>query len=70
MRRAEYEQLWNDEEFVIDQRKERLFVACCECGLVHEIKIKVKKDNKLGIIINRDDRKTKSFRRQNGRRQK
>lgn len=39
------------------------YLACCDCGLVHDIKISVLKNKKIKLIFDRDDRRTAQVRR-------
>jgi uncharacterized Zn finger protein len=39
------------------------YLACCDCGLVHDIKISILKDKKIKLVFNRDDRRTAQIRR-------
>jgi hypothetical protein len=54
-----YEQVYNDEWF--DLRKTP-HISCCDCGLVHEIKVRVRK-GKVEVQLNRDNRRTGQIRR-------
>jgi|WetSurSiteA1Bulk_404760.scaffolds.fasta_scaffold04664_5 uncharacterized Zn finger protein len=39
------------------------YLACCDCGLVHELKITILKNNKVKLVFERDERRTSQFRR-------
>ena len=49
----------DDEEFRIDLSNEKLVLACCECGLVHEINLS------LVMSARRDNKWTSNLRRSN-----
>lgn len=61
---SKYESVKNDESFVIIPKKEVLVLACCDCGLVHNIRFTVKKE-KLHITMDRNNRATGQYRRRN-----
>ena len=42
-----------------------MYLACCDCLLVHEIK-PTRRGGKLGLLVRRDDRKTAAARRSAG----
>jgi len=50
----------DDEEFKIDLNNEKLVLACCDCGLVHEINLSLvmsaKRDNKWTANLRRNKR--------------
>jgi hypothetical protein len=52
-----YEQAWEGEWFDIPK-----FLACCDCGLVHRIKVR-KYKNKFQIAYWRDNKRTGQRRR-------
>jgi len=52
----------SDEDFSINPKEEILKLACCDCGLVHQIEFEV---TKKGVVVKmrRDNRATGQFRR-------
>lgn len=54
----------DDEDFPINPKKEILKLACCDCGLVHQIEFKVTKKGVVVVKMRRDGRATGQFRRQ------
>lgn len=55
-----YEQVYNDQWWKL---KKKFYVQCCDCGLVHEVKVRVSKRNGPQIQFNRDNRRTGQVRR-------
>ena len=55
-----YQQLTDGEEFEINIG-DGLLHKCCDCGLVHRINIKLKKD-KIGLTFFREDGRTRAVR--------
>ncbi len=56
---SKYEQVYNGDWYDLPRRH---YIACCDCGLVHEVKIRVHK-GKPQIQLNRDNRRTAGVRR-------
>lgn len=56
---SEYEQLWDNEWF---DYKPPVKIACCDCGLVHEVMVR-RKNNKLQLRLVRNNRSTAVLRR-------
>jgi hypothetical protein len=55
-----YRKIANGEEVVI--KGKTIGLCCCDCGLVHDIEIKVKK-GKVVMIFTRNNHKTAGMRR-------
>ena len=53
---------WEDKGETIKE-KGVLFIACCDCGLVHELYFKKIKNGECLIKLDRDNRRTGQFRR-------
>lgn len=47
---------------VLEDTKKTVYFSCCDCGLVHKLKIKHK--NSLIVHIYRDDKKTERRRKE------
>ncbi len=59
-----YLQLEDGARFEIDMEKSELLrLACCDCGLVHEIAFAIEENGKLGIAMKRNARATAAKRR-------
>ena len=58
---------WDDpledgEEFVIEVG-DNVYVACCDCGLVHRILTARNETGEIGLVFYRDERRTAQLRR-------
>ena len=60
---GKYEKLNDYEGVLLDPDKEIFRFACCDCGLVHSMKIVRESDNKIGIVFKRENRSTAQLRR-------
>lgn len=60
---SKYEQVYLNEPFPQETGKNALELACCDCGLVHNISIKVINKNMVELTFNVDKRKTAACRR-------
>jgi hypothetical protein len=56
---SKYEQVFDDEWFAMPKT---LDLACCDCGLVHRVRLRVRK-GRLEVCFTRDNRKTAAMRR-------
>lgn len=63
--RRTYPQAYNGDPVVVDARRNELFLACCDCHLVHRIQFEVKR-GKVVMRSWRDNRKTAAIRRHRG----
>ena len=59
MAKSRYEQVWDGEWFWMPKT---LDLACCACGLVHNVKFRVRK-GRLEACFTTDNRKTAQLRR-------
>lgn len=57
-----YSRLESDEPVNFDWKDSHMFMACCDCGLVHKIKVEVDGNN-VTLMFNREDRRTGQIRR-------
>lgn len=62
MARSVYTQRMDDEPFEASLR-EATWLACCDCGLVHEFRFRLKGATKLTIRVRRNARATAGLRR-------
>jgi len=51
------------EDLYIFKLPHTFYLACCDCGLVHNVKISMMKNGKIKFVIDRDDRRTAQIRR-------
>jgi nitroimidazol reductase NimA-like FMN-containing flavoprotein (pyridoxamine 5'-phosphate oxidase superfamily) len=59
-----YLELEDGGRFEVDIKKSELLrLACCDCGLVHEIAFAIEKNGKLGIAMKRNSRATTARRK-------
>jgi hypothetical protein len=56
---SKYEQVYDDEWW---EAGKPTFVACCDCGLVHEVGIRRRK-GRYELMFKRDNRRTAAHRR-------
>jgi hypothetical protein len=54
-----YEQAWDGEWWTLPRL---IYLACCDCGLVHRVRLRVRK-GKLQVQFCRDGRRTAAHRR-------
>ena len=60
-----YKQLKNGDGFEIGESGGVINIACCDCGLVHNIIVATKKNGNINFTIMRDNRRTGQKRRHN-----
>jgi hypothetical protein len=58
-----YDQIYFNKPFTVVAGKKTLDVACCDCGLVHEVSVKVLSKNRVQLFYNVNKRKTAACRR-------
>lgn len=56
-----YEQIKDNGKFTIDTEKQILALICCDCGLVHNMDLKIK-DKSVIFKVTREDKLTKIHR--------
>lgn len=63
-----YDQIIDGEGFELDIKNEqKLKLACCDCGLVHDVAFAIEENGNLGIAMRRNNRATTAKRRANNR---
>ena len=66
---SRYPKLYDGEVFLIDTAEETLRLACCDCGLVHDVVVRVVVDEDpqpggvVGMALYRNNRSTGQLRR-------
>ena len=58
-----YRQLYDGDSIELNPQKNILNFACCDCGLVHNIKFTVNHRQKMRMTLKRDNRRTGRMRR-------
>ncbi len=65
---SKYQQLYDGDKIVLNPQKTPLCLACCDCGLVHDITFVVAHRQKLAMKLARNNRKTAAYRREKNKR--
>ena len=63
MPKTKYVKREDYEEFIVNYNEETLKLACCDCGLVHQLAFHVYRGQKLGLAARRLSRATGQLRR-------
>ena len=58
-----YPKLKDYDELAFDPKDTIIALACCDCGLVHEFKVRVTSKRKVGMAMRRNNRATGQLRR-------
>lgn len=58
-----YKQQYDDDTLEFDPKGDIWKIACCDCGLVHEIALAVEDNGNIGVAIKSDKRATAQKRR-------
>jgi hypothetical protein len=61
-----YDQIYVDEPFIIKVGKDGLHLACCDCGLIHRVSVKIVSKAAVALTFKEDKRMTAQFRRHHG----
>lgn len=64
--RSSYKQMKSGEPYVFNPQKGMLRIACCDCGLVHDVYYKVSHRQKITRQYWRNERATGQIRRYKG----
>ena len=64
--KSKYEQLVEGEPFVVSVGRYVLDMACCDCGLVHRVTVKILSPRRVALTYIMDSRKTAAYRRHHG----
>jgi hypothetical protein len=62
-----YEQIESGECYTVkvNRRRKAMYIACCDCSLVHGVSITSDTPATINIMVTRDERKTGQLRRHN-----
>lgn len=58
-----YDTVLDGESFEINIQENILYLACCDCGLVHKIEFKQLKENIISLTFVRESKETKQLRK-------
>jgi uncharacterized Zn finger protein len=65
MAKASYPQIQDGEGFEVASG-EIMRLACCDCGLIHDVAFAIEKNGKIGVALRRNNRSTAQRRRHLG----
>ncbi len=61
-----YDQVFFNTPFVIKTGKDSLHLCCCDCGLIHQVGVRVINNRAVELSFKEDKRRTAQFRRHHG----
>lgn len=59
-----YDTIKSGDKFRVSNK--RLYMACCDCGLVHYIELEAKANGHIFMTVDREDKETKKIRKKHG----